>query len=540
MVKHKVVSVDSIEGAQQAILWADRVAQIYKNAPIGLCYIDRDLRYVHINDWLAELNGISAAAHVGRRIEEILPEVAEGINEQLRQVIETGEPIIGASIKASTPAYPGSPHVFQHNFFPVISDDGVVEGVNAVVEDITERKKAEAALHDANEAIAKANKDLDLKVRQQTRKFRDANRQLKAEIAEREHLHKRFEALLEAAPDATISVDRAGKIIQVNKQVEAVLGYKRDELIGQSVETIIPDRFKAEHNDHLRNYSKNPMPRSMGSEMDLTALCKDGHELPVEISLSPVFDFENEVVIASIRDMTERRRDMQALRYLSARLIDAQEEERSRIARDLHDDFSQELALMAIGLGRLDEELPKSDAKLYQTVQDLLARNQKIANGLHDLSHSLHPSSIKHLGLEKAVESYCATFSDQHDLRIEFTHNTVPGTIPGDIALCLYRIIQEAIQNVLKYSGADEARIDITGNKTSLRLRISDFGIGFDPEQVRGKGGLGLVSMQERLRLVGGRLSIESEEAKGTRLDIQVPLVQDEVAQDEVVLDKAK
>ncbi len=122
---------------------AKELKQLFRDVPIGLCYFDRNLRYLLINDWLAAINGIPADDHLGRRISEVLPDVAEGVESQLRSVIETGEPIIGGTVDAQTPANPGQTRSFQHNYFPVESDDGTVVGVSCVVEDITERKRAE-------------------------------------------------------------------------------------------------------------------------------------------------------------------------------------------------------------------------------------------------------------------------------------------------------------------------------------------------------------------------------------------------------------
>ncbi len=145
---------------------ARELAQIYKDIPVGLCFFDRDLRYLLINDWLAALNGIPAEDHLGRRISEILPDIAAGVESQLRSVIETGEPIIGGTVDAETPAHRGLIRSFQHNYFPVESDDGTIVGVSCVVEDITDRKRTEVALIEAKHNLEEANKDLDSKVEQ--------------------------------------------------------------------------------------------------------------------------------------------------------------------------------------------------------------------------------------------------------------------------------------------------------------------------------------------------------------------------------------
>ncbi len=140
---------------------APELTRVYKDIPVGLCFFDCDLRYLLINDWLAALNGIPADDHLGRRVSEILPDVAAGIESQLRSVIETGEPIIGGTVDATTLAFRGQIRSFQHNYFPVESDDGTVMGVSCVVEDITDRKRMETALIEAKDYLEEANKDLN-------------------------------------------------------------------------------------------------------------------------------------------------------------------------------------------------------------------------------------------------------------------------------------------------------------------------------------------------------------------------------------------
>ncbi len=151
---------------------APELTRVYKDIPVGLCFLDCDLRYLLINDWLAALNGIPADDHLGRRVSEILPDVAAGVESQLRSVIETGEPIIGGTVDAPTLAFRGLIRSFQHNYFPVESDDGTVVGVSCVVEDITDRKRMETALIEAKDYLEEANKDLNSTAKQL--KFKNA------------------------------------------------------------------------------------------------------------------------------------------------------------------------------------------------------------------------------------------------------------------------------------------------------------------------------------------------------------------------------
>jgi signal transduction histidine kinase len=218
------------------------------------------------------------------------------------------------------------------------------------------------------------------------------------------------------------------------------------------------------------------------------------------------------------------RESQRELRELTGKLLVAQETERRRIARDLHDDLNQDLALLAVELDLLGQKPVESAAQFAGQVQEMSARVKHLSSSVHDLSHQLHPSKLGQLGLVASVRSLCRELAQGHGLPIEFTQQEVPAAIPEDTALCLYRIVQEALRNTVKHSGARHAGVELSGSAGAIRLRIVDDGAGFDPGLVEGKGGLGLVSMRERLHLVGGALSIDSRPSGGTRIDVRVPL----------------
>jgi signal transduction histidine kinase len=210
------------------------------------------------------------------------------------------------------------------------------------------------------------------------------------------------------------------------------------------------------------------------------------------------------------------------LRALTGRLLQAQETERRRIARELHDDLSQRLALLAVELDLLAQAPPAEAARLRDKVAELTAQVRELSSTVHELSHNLHPSKLEQLGLVACLRGLCQEQAEAHGLRVEFTHQPTP-PVPHDTALCLYRIAQEALRNVVKHSGARHARVALGGNGDGVSLQVADDGAGFD-SRADGNGGLGLVSMRERLRLVGGTIAIESRPLDGTRIDVHVPL----------------
>jgi signal transduction histidine kinase len=213
----------------------------------------------------------------------------------------------------------------------------------------------------------------------------------------------------------------------------------------------------------------------------------------------------------------------EALVAMSGLLIAAQEEERVRIARDLHDDLSQRMALLSIGLEQFEQGMPDLSSDARQQIQGVSELASEVSSTLHDLTHQLHPFRLDSLGLVSSVGGLCRELSNQHNLRVQFVHSDIPRQIPKDVTLCLFRIVQEALRNVIKHSGAAEAKVELIGRGDNIELGIFDCGTGFNVEAVRGKGGLGLISMRERLRLVGGHFSIDSEPDRGTRIRVRIP-----------------
>jgi signal transduction histidine kinase len=220
----------------------------------------------------------------------------------------------------------------------------------------------------------------------------------------------------------------------------------------------------------------------------------------------------------------ERKQHEAVLHNLTGRLIDAQEEERARIARELHDDIGQRMAFLQIGLEQFEQRLPTLTPSDHKQLHNLAEVASETSTDLHSMSRQLHPAKLDLQGLVPAMASFCREFSYQHELQIIFLHHDVPGQIPKDVALCLFRIVQEALRNIVKHTDSLEAKVELSAHGDELNLCISDFGAGFNPESIERKGGLGLVSMRERLGLIGGQLAIESQPSDGTRIRVRVPL----------------
>ena len=212
---------------------------------------------------------------------------------------------------------------------------------------------------------------------------------------------------------------------------------------------------------------------------------------------------------------------------LAGRLLQAQEDERRRIAREMHDDWTQRLAVLAIDAAKLETQLdPSSNA--HRQLQEMRGELVRLSEDVHALSRQLHPSILDDLGLVDALRSECASVTRREGVAVAYRSDDVTASLPKDVALCVYRVAQEALRNVVKHAGTEEARVSLIGSGRELILTVQDRGVGFDAAEVRSREGLGLSSMGERVRLVRGELSVDSEPGQGTTVTVRVPAVGNE------------
>jgi PAS domain S-box-containing protein len=336
-------------------------------------------------------------------------------------------------------------------------------------------------------------------------------------------------ALFQSAAQAIVIVNARGTIVMANPATQTVFGYSPEELIGKPIEILVPESLRAGHHAHRDRYFSSPQKRPMGLGMELKAVRKDGLEFYVEISLSYIQSSQGTLGVALVTDITKRRADEDAirqqradLRTLASRLMTAQDDERRRIARDLHDDLSQKLAFLAMDMGKLATR--PSAEQFIAELRPLQLRAADAAMSVRRISHELHPSVLDDIGLEAALEQYCDEFESRTGITTRFTSRNVPDPVANEIASSLYHIAQECLRNTAKHSHSKSVAVELDFNDGVLHLTVRDRGVGLTPDQSKTDRGIGMVAMKERAHLVNGTLSIQSAKGAGTEVRVEVPL----------------
>lgn len=352
---------------------------------------------------------------------------------------------------------------------------------------------------------------------------------------DRKPTREEFSALFEHAPNGVVVIDSDGKIALLNAQIKAMFGYSRDELIGRSLEVLIPERFRGAHSELRQRYSRVPEARPMGVGRDLFALRKDGSEFAIEVGLNPIGTRAGNLIVATVVDITTRKQSEQQLSAalaehddLRRRLMQAQESERLRLARELHDQTGQDLTAATLTLKGLEPIVDEAGQRRLQRLRELM---NQIGKTLQRVARELRPTSIDDLELGAALANHVSEWSEQFGIEADFlSEGAGLSDLGQEVRTTIYRIIQESLSNVAKHAGANSASVVIERAETLLRLTIEDDGCGFEVATA-GKlareqfaGGLGIAGMRERVALIGGEIEIESSIGNGSTIFVRIPL----------------
>ena len=320
----------------------------------------------------------------------------------------------------------------------------------------------------------------------------------------------RNSAILTALPDLMFVLLRDGTFVDYHARDAGSLFVPPDEFIGRTIREVMPPA----------------LAETMMTAMEDAWGRTDPVVVEYELPMSEPRNFEARMVRAGadsvlciVRDITELKRAAALNRDLARRLIDSQEVERQRIARELHDDISQRMAALSI---EVDQLAMKADSELRARLRQWSTRASEVARDAHRMSYELHPSKLQTIGLVAALRSLCSDVSKQRKVHVTFTHSAMPPSTDAYVSLCLYRIVQEALQNVVRHSQAEQAEVSVSCLEHEIVLEIADSGVGFDPRQLP-HAGLGLVSMRERVAALDGRLAVDTAPGQGTRIRVQLP-----------------
>ena len=298
-----------------------------------------------------------------------------------------------------------------------------------------------------------------------------------------------------------------------------------------------PIAFRAPREEVISHIHEEDIPRinSMISSMTPDhSVCRvsyrayraDGTLVWLEQSCRGSFDSQGKLtrVIGMVTDISERKEAEQSLMVLGGRLIEAQEQERRRIARDLHDDINQRLAILSIDLQGLANNPPESAAAVRERAEELCRKTSEISTELSAITHELHSPKLELLGIVPAMRGFCEELRKHHNVSVDFDVIDVPPELPRNISLCLFRIFQEALRNAARHSGTLEFEAELIGSPGEIELKIRDHGIGFNLESAVSGRGLGLLSMRERVSLLKGAISVDSGPQRGTLIHVRLPL----------------
>ena len=489
----------------------EELVRFYGDAPIGLCYFDRNIRFLMINDWLAAINGLSVDDHLGRRISEVLPEVAVGVEAQLRQVLDTGEPIIGGEVDAETPAHPGLIRSFRHNYFAVKSDTGTVLGVGCVVEEITEWKQAEAAWRD-NEAL--------------------------------------FRATIDTAVDGMILIDAAGKVLVFNKACEQLFGYTADEVIGQNVKMLMPPPYREEHDGYLGRYLETGEKKIIGIGREVIGWRKDGSTLPLELSIGEVDQGGMRAFVGVIRDISDRKR--LAWQRLHAEKMEALGVLAGGIAHEFNNMLFAMIGLTESARNTLSEGseertdlegVLEAGERAQELVQQILAfsRQDKPHPHLIDLQHTVTgalrlvratlPATITvRQSLDEISQPVLADPTHVHQIILNLASNAADAMKAngGLLDIRLDQVIAEdqMIARVPELSPGPYSRLTVRDTGCGMDDRILDriFDPFFTTKEVGVGTGMGLAAVHGIVRRYGGAIDVSSELGRGSTFEIYLPL----------------
>ncbi|GAB3767111.1 hypothetical protein GCM10028796_27720 [Ramlibacter monticola] len=333
---------------------------------------------------------------------------------------------------------------------------------------------------------------------------------------------QRLAGLLESAMDAIISCDDTQKIVLYNRAAERIFGWPPEEAIGQPLEMLIPTRFHQLHAQQVRRFgATGTTSRRMGDTTVLYARRKSGDEFPIDASISQLNTPEGKLYTVILRDITERERAREELAAFASESAGVREQEKSRIARELHDELAQSLTAAKMDAIWLRDHL-SADPEAQSKIATMLSMLDTCVASTRRIAADLRPLVLDDLGLVPALEWVVQNFMQRTHVPCELIVDE-DLELEEPFATGVFRIVQESLQNVAKHAEATQVEVELNSEGDYLLLRVQDDGIGFRPSQPRKPQSLGLVGLRERAQLMRGELRVDSSPGAGTRVEARIP-----------------
>jgi PAS domain S-box-containing protein len=514
------INIDARKRAEDALVQSQQIVQaqlaelegIYQNAAIGLCILDRDLRYIRINERLAEMNGLPASAHIGRTIHEIVPDLAPVAEPILREILATGKSILNYELHGETAAQPGRQRIWLESWLPIHTLQGEVIGVNVVTEEITDRKQIE----------------------------------------------RRTTSLLELAAALSVAltpVEAAQAILQEGGQGLGATGGSVVILLedGKTLELLGSFGYPIPTQQHWRQFPldlptaplavavKTRKPLWFGSLEERLAQIPFTPNAPIDSAHQAWASLPllvNDQVVGGLglsfptpQGFEQAERDfMMTLAHLCAQALErarlhqqakqlAAYEERQRLARELHDSVSQVLFSSSIMAETLPQVWARDPQRAMERLTEIVTYNRAAMAEMRTLLLELRPESIVRTPLRELLEQQVRVVQGRKTLDIQLHIDGAESPAVPEVHVALYRITQESLNNVVKHSHASRVRVELQTSPSRVRLHISDDGRGFDLK--RTTAGIGLNSIRERAQMIGAVLRLHSAVGQGTQLTLE-------------------
>jgi len=341
---------------------------------------------------------------------------------------------------------------------------------------------------------------------------------------------EKFRSVFRNTGVGMVIVSPEGRFLAANGTFCNYLGYTEEELRAKTVQSVT-------FADDWPGFSKRlqeALTEGRGFQrFEKRCLHKSGRIVYTESSASVIRnrDGDPQYFVGDVVDITKRKEAEEVLSGISRKLIEAQEQERQRIARELHDDIGQRLALVAVGFDQIRQSTPGLPTRVQRQMHELQKQTLDLSTDVQTMSHALHAPKLELLGLVAAMRSMCNEFGEHQRMEIDFTGHDLPNPLPSETSLCLSRVLQEALQNAAKHSGVKHVDVQLRGTTDEIQLIVSDLGKGFDLHTAMKGRGLGLTSMQERVRLLNGTVMIQSKPMGGTTIHVRVPARSEQASQ---------